>query len=287
MARAIDIRSNSTKIRTAAEEAFLKDARRYNVLTADEESEIVSRIQMGDERAKSELVNANLRFIYSLATKFSQGDDVLDLCSLATIGMYTAMASYDATKGVRFLSYAVHYMREEISEYFATDAQLVRNKMGRIATKANGISEKFFNAEGRYPTEDELVEILESEYNVAIKSRTAVLNHSYNSLSDRKDEDGATAEEVGEIAVATASRNDYEREMDNEDNRYKVAKILAILPERTRTILEMSFGVGDYDTEYEDEAIAEKFGLTAERVRQIKVKALANLKGRATAVLAG
>lgn len=281
--RAINVQSGSTKVRTQSEERFLAEARKYPVLTAEEELELVFRIQKGDESAKSELVNSNLRFIYSLASKFARGDEVLDLCSLATIGMMTAMDSYDATRGVRFLSYAVHYMRMEISAYYAADAQLVRNKTHHnVGTRAAAVNEKFFAENGRMPSEDELVEILNDEYDMEIKDRISVIRHSYSSLDSRIDEDGATAQEVGEIAIATASRNEAEVEADKEDAAHKVNVLLASLPLRYRTILEMSFGLGEYEgIEHEDDMIADRLGITRERVRQIRLKSLELLKGRA------
>ena len=288
MARKIDVRCGSTKSRTEASEQFLATARKYPVLTADEEKEVIARIKRGDESAKGELVNANLRFLYSLATKFAQGEEVMDLISVATIGMMRAMDSYESNCGVRFLTYAVHWMRAEISEYFDTDAQLVRNKQQyKFGARCDAVSNKFFAENGRYPSESELVDMLQEQYNMEISSRSVLLSHTYSSLNSQIDEDGTTAEEVGEVAVATASRNEFEDEVDAEDNRYKVEKLLATLPIRSRTILEMSFGMGIYEgREMDDEAIAEQMGLTSERVRQIRVKSLVALKERAARILA-
>ena len=285
MARAINTTAINTKVRTEAAERFLADARKYPVIvSAEEELELIFKAQKGDKSAQDTLVNSNLRFIFSLASKFAKGDEVMDLVSAATIGMISAIASFDATIGTRLLSYAVHYMRMEISRYFATDAQLVRNK-SHITTRVNALNGKFFAENGRQATEDELVEMLKAEYDIEVKSRIAVVGHTYSSLSAKLDEDGATAEEVGEIAVTTASHNEYEDEMDAEDNTYKVNRLLSTLPEKPRAILEMSFGIG-YDMPLDDAAIAEKMGLTAERVRQIKLKALASLRERGARVLA-
>ena len=285
MTRDINTTTANITIRTAAVDQFLAEARQYPVLSVEDQVELAVRAKEGDKDAQDKLINCNLRFIFSVASKFAKGEDVLDLVSCATIGTIKAIDSFDATRGTSFLSFAVHYMRAEISDYFATDGQLVRNKMGRLATKAGTISRRFYAEEGRYPTEDALIEMIEGEYGTEIENRLAILNHNYTSLSSRVDEDGATAEEVGEIAVATASRNAFEDEMDAEDNSYKVAKLLATLPEKPRTILEMAYGIG-YESTYDDDAIAEVMGCTAERVRQIKVKALAGLRERGARVLA-
>ena len=288
MARVIDVRCGSTKSRTMATEMFLAEARKYPVLTAEEESELIARAQGGDDTAKTALVNHNLRFIFSLASKFARGDEAMDLVSVATFGIYRAIDAFDANKGLRFLSYAVHWMRAEISEYYDTDAQLVRNKMQhKVGARATVVNDKFYAENGRFPSEEELVEILESEYNVELKKRSDVLRHSYTSLNSKIDEDGATLEEVGEVAMATSCRNEYEDSIESEDNAHILEKLLSTLPLRNRTILEMSVGMGDYEgIERDDDAIAEELGLTRERVRQIRLNSLAALKERAKKVLA-
>lgn len=288
MARAIDVRCGSTKSRTMATELFMAEVRKYNVLTADEELELIHKAQAGDESAKTALVNHNLRFLFSLATKFARGDEVMDLISYATIGMYKAIDSFDATRGLRLLSYAVHWMRAEISEYYNGDAQLVRNKQQyKVAARSGRVNDKFFAENGRYPSETELMEILNSEYNLELKKRSDVLRHTYSSLDSKIDEDGSTLSEIGEIAVGTASVNDYEKEVEAEDNANKLEILLATLPLRNQMILKMSVGMGEYEgIEHDDDAIAAELGLTRERVRQIRLKSLATLKERAKRILA-
>lgn len=288
MARAIDVRCGSTKSRTMATELFMAEARKYNVLTADEELELIHKAQAGDESAKTALVNHNLRFLFSLASKFAKGDEAMDLVSYATIGMYKAIDSYDATRGLRLLSYAVHWMRAEISEYYNGDAQLVRNKQQyKVAARSVRVNDKFFAENGRYPSEAELVEILNSEYNLELKKRSDVLRHSYTSLNSKIDEDGATLEEIGEVAMATACHNEVEDSIESEDRAHTLEKLLSTLPLRNRMILEMSVGMGDYEgIERDDDAIAVELGLTRERVRQIRLKSLATLKDRAKRILA-
>src|SRR5690606_3993952 len=134
----------------------------------------------------------------------------------------------------------------------------------------------------RYPSEAELMEILNSEYNLELKKRSDVLRHTYSSLDSTIDEDGSTLSEIGEIAVGTASVNDYEKEVEAEDNANKLEILLATLPLRNQMILKMSVGMGEYEgIEHDDDAIAVELGLTRERVRQIRLKSLATLKERA------
>lgn len=284
--RAINTTTANIINKTPVVAALMQSASKYDVLTPEEELDIMFRAKNGDVSARQALVNHNLRFMISLSAKFAKGDEIAELVSLCTIGIYNAIDSFEYNKGFRFLSYAVHYMREQISEYFEMNST-VRNKAYRITTKANALSDKFYAENGKFPTESELVEMLEKEYSIAIKDKGVVVPMSYASLDKSVgDEEGETFAEVGEVAVATANVNDYEKEIEVEDNKDKVAKLLATLDIKTRAVIEMSFGVGAYEgQEFSDEVIGEKLDLGAERVRQIRVKALKGLGERVKRVL--
>lgn len=273
--------------RTPAVTAFLASARKYNVLTAEEELAIFARIAKGDEAAKAELVNHNLRFIFSLASCFAKGDEIMDLVSIATIGMYNAIDSFESARGFRFLSYAVHYMRAEISEYYRTDANMVRKGYDfKAVSKANKVANKFFAEQGRMPSEEELIDILNTEYNMEIKSRMEIVGARYESMDEEVGEDGDTAGEIGELATRTASVNDFEGEVEREQTEYAVNRLIATLTPKEQNILRMAYGLTEDRVEYDDESIALRYGLTAERVRQIKVGAVKKLKEKKERVLA-
>lgn len=274
--------------RTESCTAFLADARKYPILTADEENALIARIKSGDDNARKELVNHNLRFIFSLASCFAKdGNEIMELCSVATIGAYKAMDKFEPKRGFRFLSFAVHSMREEISEYFRTDARFIRKGIDyRVATKANKVSEKFYATEGRIPTEDEIIDILENEYNMEITSRVGIIGTRIDSIDANVGEDGDTAGEIGEIAMCSASRNEYEGEIESEQKRRTCNLFLSTLRPQEENVLRLAFGLGEDGIEYDDEAIALKYGMTSERIRQIKIGALAKLKERKKRVLA-
>lgn len=288
MARTINVCSSSTKCHTRGTELFLMEARRYTTLTAEEELALIDRYQRcGDESAKDSLVNHNLRFIYSLASKFAKGDDVTDLISCATIGMIRAMQDFDTTKGFRFLSYAVHWMREEISVYYNENGQTVRNKVGcRLSYKANRMQDKFFAVNGRYMTDDEIVDAINAELGKEVaKIGADVRQHTIRSINATVDEDGTTVEESGDVAVITASRNEFEAEIEKEDTSYNLKRLLSILSERDREILELSVGLTD-GIEKDDRQIAEIIGCSAERVRQIRLQCYEKLRGLAKKLFA-
>jgi RNA polymerase sigma factor (sigma-70 family) len=133
------------------------------------------------------------------------------------------------------------------------------------------------------PSDEELAEIL-SKGGVEVESNSQLVAHKTILLDDVIDEEGTTLAEVGEVATATAIRNEVEDVMDAEQNAHDAEKLLSVLPVRERTILEMAFGIG-YDMEYDDAAIANKIGISDERVRQLKIKALKTLKERGRAIL--
>lgn len=288
MARTINVCKTSIKARTRITDAFLMEAKRYTTLSAEEELALINRYQReGDESAKDSIVNHNLRFIYSLASKFAKGNDVDDLISCAAIGMIRAMQDFDPTKGFRFLSYAVHWMREEISEYYDANGQTVRNKIGcRLSARASRMQDKYFAENGRYMTDDEIVDAINAEIGRDVaKIGSDVRTHKITSINNTIDEDGTTVEESGEIAVMTASRNEVEIEIERESTAYNLDRLLSTLSERDRKILELSVGMTD-GIERDDKQIAEIIGCSAERVRQIRLQCYEKLRGKARKIFA-
>lgn len=282
--RSIDTRVSGIISRTDAVSQFLADARKYAVMTAEEEAEAFKALKNGDEVQRTNIVNANLRFVFSLASKFAKGDEILDLCSCATIGMMEAMDSFEYQRGFRFLSYAVHYMRMEISNYFLNVAPMIRRTNAAIiGSKDKKLAEKFYQSEHREPTEDELKEMLEKEYNIELGNRMDTLRVSKSSLSEEVGED-ATAEEIGEVAVRTASINEYEVEVEKEQTARVAGLFIKTLAPREQNIIKKAFGIGC--EAMLDEAIAEEYGMTSERVRQIKEQAIKKMKGSKSYVMA-
>lgn len=284
MARRFDTRSLNTIVRTPAVTAYIAHARSQKSLT---ESEIVSLIAKGDEASKNEVVESYSLFMLSFAAKFAKGDEVIDLISCATIGMKKAMQSFDASRGTKFISYAVHYMYEEVSEYFREVAPFIYRPMdAKVGNKANRISDKFFAENGRYPSEEEVVDALKDEFGLEVD--TADVIHIRVSSMDAQvstDEDSEVASEVGEIAVATASHNDCLIAEEREHEAYMISKMLRTLTAMERNVIGMLYGV-DGNTACDIDAVAERYGLTTERVRQIKVGAERKLAERGKRVLA-
>ena len=249
--------------------------RQYDVMTIDEEIDAFDALKNAvsdDERnaIKAKIVNANLRFVLSVAQKYSSdGDTVAELVSLGTIGMYRAIENFDASKGFKFITHAVHWIRAEYSEYFRGDANFVRrSNNSKIGSKDSRIVERFLQTEMREPTEDELIDALAEEYGIEVKSKVDVVRIKTDFIGDKMNsEDDSTMEENGEFAMATASHNDFEDEIEREAQRAVVKKILRMLTVKEQDIVCRFYGI---DCEEQTaESIADELGCTAERVRQI------------------
>lgn len=283
MSMRINTKSECRINRTESVESFLRDIRQYPVMTKEETTNAFIRLRNGDESARTEIFNANLRFMFSVASKYANGDDILDLVSEMAFGMQKAIDSFEYQKGYTFISYAVHWLYASVTEYRIKCGNIVRNTIAyKNASKVNKVNDKFFATNGRMPSEDELLEILESEYNMEINGRLDVFSAKAESMDNVIDEDGTTAGEIGAVAMATSTINEYVDEMNKEHNQYVVETILSKLPLRYKEIMEMYYGIGKYEGMAMDrEAIGEKLGMTRERVRQIIESSLSKLRDMA------
>lgn len=279
MARTINTTTTTKFNRTDVVNAFLAEAKRHAVLTPEQERELFAKLADGDTTVKEKIYNANMRFVVSVVSKFATPSNFEDLLSEATIGMYAAMDSFEYMKGYRFITYAVHYMRMQISDYYSQVAPMVGRSTiaDRAAYKATRVSEKFYAENGRYPSEDELIDILNDAYDMGIKDTADLVKTRISSVNDEVGEDGDTAMEIGEIATTTASVNDYEKEVEHDAKLYAVEKALSVLSPRDKEIITLSFGLFG-SPQYDNDAIAEKFGMSSENVRLLKIKALKRIQ---------
>lgn len=286
------IRTSSAVITNATDAltALTNEIRRYTVFDNDAEIEAFTALANASTEAEKDsirrrIAEANLRFALSIAKKYStDGDKVAELVSVATIGLYKAIDTFDLSRGFKFISHAIHWIRAEFSEHFRGDANFIRrSNNAKIGSKDNEIRRRFLQTEMREPSEDEIIEALEREYNIKVNDKLDVVRvrtASLDSTIGTDDGDTATVGEVGEIALATASRNDYEAEINKEDNEYRVSVLMQGLSVREQEIVSRKFGIG-FDRAYELDEIATELGYTHERVRQLLAEALKKLKGRA------
>lgn len=263
---------------------YLKEINKYKVLTASEEKDLIERVNEGDTAAKDRLIACNQRFVYAVAKRCGNEDNVLDLVNEGNIGLMQALDTFDASKGNRFLSYAIWYIRREINSYLNNENLLIKKTNNtKTVYKLSKIKAKFYAENNRYPDIDELAAILEAEYGVKIKDKTDLLDVTTTSISTCfDDEDSRAFENSPYFTEKTAVDNDYHEEIEKEHSSVVSGILMSILTEREQTIVKMAFGIG-YNKEYTNAEIAEELGMSSERVRQLKNGAIAKMQKEARA----
>lgn len=264
--------------------SYFKEINRYKVLTAAEESELVRRMNGGDESARDRLIMSNQRFVYAVARRYANADNVLDLVSEGNIGLMTALETYDLAKGTRFLSHAIWYIRRQINAYLNSENLLIRKtNNSKTVYKLSKIKDKFYAENGRYPDVDEIAAVLEADYGLKIKDTSDLLDVSTISISTCfDDEDSRAFENSPYFTERTAVDNDYLPDMDGEFNTVVSGDLLSGLTDRERVIVNMAYGIG-YNKEYTNAEIGEELGMTGERVRQLKKGAIEKMRQVAVA----
>lgn len=264
---------------------YLKDIRKYEVLSVEEERDIFNRIKKGDESAKNELITANQRFVLAVAKRFSVGDNIMDLVQVGNIGMLHAMEKFNPNKlgldgmPVRFLSYAAWFIRREMSAYIISNGLVRKTNNIKTAYKVNKVKNNYYLKNGRYPSNEELCEIMEKEYNIKIKDESYLYDIETKSLNSGYGEESKrdTLEKSSLFNEKSSSENEYESTIEKEQNKYLVGEMLGMLRQRERIILEKLYGINGQEQRTIEE-ISDELGITRERVRQLKMSSINKLR---------
>lgn len=248
---------------------YFKDVRKSVVLTPEEEVELAKRIKNGDKAAIDKLVHANLKFVVSIAKEYQgQGLPLSDLISEGNYGLIKAAYRFDHTKGFRFISYAVWWVKQSIIQSLNDNARIVRlpaNVINKISYLNKEIA-KFEKENEREPIYGEIVD--KDDEVMAL-----VRYPKHTSLNEVINEDG---DEL--IEVIPYEEDDTSRYEVTDRLKTEIDKALSVLDDRERAIIECYFGI-NIDTEPMTlEAIGERYDLTKERIRQIKEKAIRKLR---------
>ena len=257
---------------------YLRDISKVKLLVIEEELELVQRIRRGDEDAVKRLVLANLRFVVSVAKQY-QNDfcDLNDLINEGNVGLIKAAHKFDPTRGFKFISYAVWWIRQSITQFLAENARIVRlplNRVGKISKVRqayDSLEQKF----GREPSPEEIATVVEFSQEEVID--TLLLGSKHISLDAQLGED--TDRTRYDILPDTNSKSP-DVDLDDESlNRSLLSLMEEALTPREREMIKLLFGIGlDLPMSLED--IGKKFDMTRERVRQIKGRALQKLRTR-------
>lgn len=260
---------------------YLQEIGREELLTVDEEVELAQRIRQGDTTAVDRLVRANLRFVVSVAKQYqNQGLELMDLISEGNVGLQKAAQKFDETRGFKFISYAVWWIRQSILQALAEQSRIVRlplNQVGSI-NKIRKVLNKFEQENMRAPSVEELAK----ELDVAPEKIAETMKVSGRQVSvDAPFQEG---EDNSLLDVLTNNDSPATDEgLARESLSTEVDRALMQLHDRERQILKLFFGIGCQEMTLEE--IGVKFDLTRERVRQIKEKAIRRLKGSKSELL--
>ena len=269
----LQIKRSITDRSDTALNSYLKDINKIPMLSREEEIEVAKKAATGDIKAKERLVTANLRFVVSCAKQYQgQGSPLIDLISEGNIGLWEAVDKFDVNKGFKFISYAVWWIRQAIMHTLNEHSRLLRLPRSQILqlnqiTKA---SKEFEQTNGRLPSTKELSDLVEIEESKVEQ----LLNLNIKPTSY----DSPIGEESGTLIDLIPNQNieNTDASLSKESKYKEITSILNLLTDREHDILIMYFGInGDSLTLYE---IADKFGLTHERARQIKNNAISKLQ---------
>jgi RNA polymerase primary sigma factor len=243
--------------------SYLREVRKIDLLTPEEEVELTKKVAEGDKRALDKLVNSNLRFVISVAKEYQgQGVPLVDLISEGNYGLIKAATKFDHTKGFRFISYAVWWVKQAILQSLSDDSRTVRlpvnitNQLSKIRREIA----QFEQENQRQPTD--------------LDMDLSVLSHpKCGSLNDKINEDG---DEVIDLIVDDSFIRPDEDFYAEDKLKSELKKTLSVLNDREREIINMYFGINGVPMTLEQ--IGDEYGLTKERIRQIKVKSLRKLQ---------
>ena len=274
--RQLKIIKQVTNRETASLDKYLQEIGRVDLITAQEEVELAQRIKKGDEEALDRMVKANLRFVVSVSKQYqNQGLTLPDLINEGNLGLIKAAKRFDETRGFKFISYAVWWIRQSILQALAEQSRIVRlplNKIGSI-NKINRAFSELEQQYGRPPTPEEIA----YELDITIKEVKQSMTNSGRHISmdaPLGDDDGSS--NMYEV-MPSNDNSGPDKELMHESLRKEIERSLSTLTPREADVIRLYFGLGQ-KLPMTLEEIGERFELTRERVRQIKEKAIRRLK---------
>ncbi len=273
--RQLKITKQVTNRETASLDKYLQEIGKVELITAEEEVELARRIKQGDREALEKLTKANLRFVVSVSKQYqNQGLSLPDLINEGNLGLIKAAQRFDETRGFKFISYAVWWIRQSILQALAEQSRIVRlplNKIGSI-NKINKAYAKLEQQHEREPDSVEIAEMLDIPENEVKESMRNSGRHISMDAPLIQDEDNTLYD-----VLRSDETNTPERELMTESLRKEIDRAISTLTPREADVVRLYFGLNSKHPMTLEE-IGEKFDLTRERVRQIKEKAIRRLK---------
>lgn len=266
---------------------FYKDIKDFETFDREDEVKWFTLMKEGtpEERkhAREYIINCNQRLVVAAAKNYANTENLTDYINEANFGLMEAVDKFDVSRGTKFASYAMWFILRAINIYKYDTSQAIKktnySKTFHVISKARN---KFMQENERNPSDDELLEIVNEVYGKDIKDKNDLLDTHMASIDvETDDDDTLVFGDITDFNRASASYNEYEEESTNDYNSALVDSLLEILKPREREIIKMRFGLYEDNglrREYELNEIAEKIGLTPERVRQLEASALQQLR---------
>ena len=272
--RQLKITKSITNRESASLDKYLQEIGKEDLVTVEEEVELAQRIRKGDRLALEKLTKANLRFVVSVAKQYqNQGLTLPDLINEGNLGLIKAAEKFDETRGFKFISYAVWWIRQSILQALAEQSRIVRLPLNQVGSlnKINKAFSRFEQENERTPSADEIADKLELPKDKVADTMRVSGRHVSVDAPFAEGEDSSLLD----VLISDDSPN-TDVTLINESLTREVDRALATLTERERDIVRYFFGIGVSEMTLEE--IGDRFGLTRERVRQIKEKAIRRLR---------
>ena len=272
--RQLKITKSITNRESASLDKYLQEIGKGDLITVEEEVELAQRIRKGDQKALEKLTRANLRFVVSVAKQYqNQGLSLPDLINEGNLGLIKAAEKFDETRGFKFISYAVWWIRQSILQALAEQSRIVRLPLNQVGSlnKINKAFSRFEQENERRPSPEELADSLDLPAEKVADTLRVSGRHISVDAPFVEGEDNSLLDVLVNDDSPIADRT-----LINESLSTEVERALSTLTERERDIIKLFFGINTQEMTLEE--IGEKFGLTRERVRQIKEKAIRRLR---------
>ena len=272
--RQLKITKSITNRESASLDKYLQEIGKYELISVEEEVELAQRIKRGDQSAIEKLTKANLRFVVSVAKQYqNQGLNLPDLINEGNLGLIKAAEKFDETRGFKFISYAVWWIRQSIMQAINEQSRIVRLPLNQVSSlsKYNKAVSEFEQKYQRRPSVEELSQMLDLPTEKVADAMRLSGKHSSIDAPFVQGEEGSLIDVLADADAVKADSGLMSESLNKE-----IERALSTLTERERTILELSFGIRVPEMSLEE--IGDKFGLTRERVRQIREKAIRKLR---------
>ena len=272
--RQLKITKSITNRESASLDKYLQEIGHEEMISIEEEVELAQRIRKGDRKALERLTKANLRFVVSVAKQYqNQGLSLADLINEGNFGLIKAAEKFDETRGFKFISYAVWWIRQSILQAIAEQSRIIRLPLNQVSSvnKINKVLNKFEQENERRPSIDEIAQDTDIPEEKIIEAFKINTHHISVDAPFHDDDESSLLDVIPNDAIPSTDKS-----LAEESLRAEIGRVLDILEDREKKVIEAYFGINQREMTLEE--IGSKYGLTRERVRQIKEKAIRRLR---------